>query len=164
MNVMAVTGCNVKLNLKKDWYKWKCGLYYCCRHWQLVISRKGSFSRDKKTIEIFVADSFCDSCTLFQMTSLWRARILSSVLACSSSGQSTWKEAASKTDHKWMPKLLTPALSICSHFLQQPEQNTGIDYWSHATEKEYLLHISHKRTMSYAGRFKYQIYIYINIT
>ena len=56
-----------------------------------------------------------------------------------------------------MPKLLTPALSICSHFLQQPEQNTGIDYWSHATEKEYLLHISHKRTMSYAVRLKYQI-------
>ena len=33
-----------------------------------------------------------------------------------------------------MPKLLTPALSICSHFLQQPEQNTGIDYKSHALE------------------------------
>ena len=82
----------------------------------------------------------------FQMTSLWRARILPSVLACSSSGQSTWKEAASKTAHKWLPKLLTPALSICSHFLQQPEQNTGIDYYSHAMEKVYLLHIFYKRT------------------
>ena len=107
---------------------------------------KDSFSRDKKIIEIFVAHSFCDSFTLFQMTSLWRARILPSVLACSSSGQSTWKEAASKTAHKWMPKLLTPALSICSHFLQQPEQNTGIDYYSHAMEKVYLLHIFYKRT------------------
>ena len=97
-------------------------------------------------IEIFVAHSFCDSFTLFQMTSLWRARILPSVLACSSSGQSTWKEAASKTAHKWLPKLLTPALSICSHFLQQPEQNTGIDYYSHAMEKVYLLHIFYKRT------------------
>ena len=65
----------------------------------------------------------------FQMTSLWRARILPSVLACSSSGQSTWKEAASKTAHKWMPKLLTPALSICSHFLQRLVSEAEQSHW-----------------------------------
>ena len=48
----------------------------------------------------------------FSFTSFWSESILPSVLAGLRPGQSTWKEPAAKTHHKWMPKLLNPMFNF----------------------------------------------------